>query len=522
MKNHSKLKNKKLPFIITAFAILIVIMVFIYFKTRLSASERLIKGYTNLFEASDKSISDELDIDKIKKSKKSTLNTEFSIDSCNYMPALKGIEINSRVAKDSTKKKAESVTNLTYRGVQALSADIYVKDNTLYMAVPSLFDDILSIDLSKIDELKDSSYILQQIPDEFYENFDLSVFDDIWKRKSNKLNPITMADYIKETSPNEWKEISEGIKVTETDKRGEIKLSISKKSIKLFLNKSMEILFDDDAFNEYLKEIFNKANIEYSQDAVKSSINRAISMVTLFFKNGIDIYTSLNSRNQITDINCSNKFSLLGIKLNMDINIDYTGRKNPKDKYNGSVIFTYNGNDDIQTLNFEFSKDYIEKNNKVKLNHNYKLEYNDSSVLNITIKSDYKKFNLKSNKALNFIGCSNYSGTIKKDFIQFDSSVNVTSVFSPALEITISGDISDAAKGECFTFNADSIELKSNDQSIISASGKFSVSNKSSGINKPDGHDRNLLKMDEKECRELLEQINENIDRKDFTQWNTD
>lgn len=519
-----KIFHKKRRLIIIALIIIIVISGLIYFKTRLSVSERLIKGYTNLFEASDTSISDELDVDKIKNSKKSTMNTDFSINSCSYMPELEGVGLNSMFTKDSTKKKAESITAITYRGIQAMSADIYVKNNTLYMAVPSLFDGILSVDLSKIDKLKDSSYILQQIPDEFYENFDLSVFDDIWKSKSNKLNPITMADYIKETSPNEWKEISEGIKITETDKHGEIKLSISKKSIKLFLNKSMEILFNDDAFIAYLKEIFEKANIEYSEDAVKSSIERAVSMTALFFKNGIDIYTSLNSRNQITNIKCSNRFSLFGIKLNMDINIDYNGHKNPKDKYNGSVIFTYNGNDDARELNFTFNKDYTEKNNKVKLNHKYELDYNDTTILDIIVKSNYKKSNKKTNRALNFIGCNNSAGTIKKDFIQYDSSVNVASVFLPALELTASGDISDVSKGKCFTLNADCIELKSNTETLISASGTLSVNNKTSGtgMDNPDENASDLLKMDETECRELLGQINKNIKRKELTQWNTD
>lgn len=504
-------KSKKKPFIIGGIAILCIIAavsVFIYIKTRMSLSERLIEGYTELFNVSDNYIADKLDIDKISESPKSTKNVEFTIDSCPSEPTIEGLGINSIISKNENKKKLEHITGITYCGTAVMSSDIYVKNNTLYITVPSLFDDVLKIDLSKIEELKDSSYILKQIPDEFYKNFDMSVFEDIWNTDSEKFSPITLADYIKRTSPEEWKNISDGIKITKTENRNEIKLSVSGKSIKLFLNKSVEVITENDGFNQYFEHIRRKYNGNYSIDDIHQSLKSMVSILSLFLSDGIDIYTTLNSDNQITSIKSKNNLSFMGIKLNASTNVDFKGAKNPKDEYDGSLTLGYNG----ENLNFNFSKSHTSTghNKKISLKNTYNISYNDESIINMEISSDYEKMQSDRNAFWDFMGFGKSSDTIDNVLIKYKSSVNVTSGFF-TMDIEATGDISDVSKGKSFTFNADTFKISLNSNEIISMSGSYSITTKVSSIAKPDGDTHDLLKMDEKDFRNLNSQINENL-----------
>ncbi|MBD5137674.1 MAG: hypothetical protein HDT39_17335 [Lachnospiraceae bacterium] len=506
-------KSKKKPIIIGGIVILCIIAavsVFIYIKARMSPSERLIEGYTELFNVSDNYIADKLDIDKISESSKSTKNVEFAIDSYPSEPTIEGLGINSIISKNENKKKLENITGITYCGTAVMSSDIYVKNNTLYITVPSLFDDVLKIDLSKIEELKDSSYILKQIPDEFYKNFDMSAFEDIWNTDREKFSPITIADYIKRTSPEEWKNISDGIKITETENRNEIKLSVSGKSIKLFLNKSVEVITENDGFNQYFEHIRSKYNGNYSIDDIHQSLKSMVSILSLFLSDGIDIYTTLNSDNQITSIKSENNFSFMGIKLNASTNVDFKGAKNPKDEYYGSLTLGYNG----ENLIFNFSKSHTstDHNKKISLKNTYNISYNDESIINMEISSDYEKMQSDRNAFWAFLGFGKSSDTIDNILIKYKSSVNVTSGFF-TMDIEAAGDISDVSKGKSFTFNADTIKISLNSNEIISMSGSYSITTKVSSIAKPDGDTRDLLKMDEKDFRKLDSQINENLEK---------
>ena len=506
-------KSKKKPFIIGGIAILCIIAaisVFIYIKAKMSPSERLIEGYTELFNVSENYIADKLDIDKISESPKSTKNVEFAIDSCPSEPTIEGLGINSIISKNENKKKLENITGITYCGTAVMSSDIYVKNNTLYITVPSLFDDVLKIDLSKIEELKDSSYILEQIPDEFYKNFDMSVFEDIWNTDREEFSPITLADYIKRTSPEEWKNISDGIKVTETENRNEIKLSISGKSIKLFLNKSVEVITENDGFNQYFEHIRSKYNGNYSIDDIHQSLKSMVSILSLFLSDGIDIYTTLNSYNQITSIKSENNFSFMGIKLNASTNVDFKGAKNPKNEYDGSLTLGYNG----ENLNFNFSKSHksTDHNRKISLKNTYDISYNDESIINMEVLSDYEKMQSDRSALLDFLGFGKSSDTIDNVLIKYKSSVNITSGFF-TMDIETIGDISDVSKGKSFTFNADTFKISLNSNEIISMSGSYSITTKVSSISKPDGDTRDLLKMDEKDFRKLDSQISQNLEK---------
>lgn len=506
-------KSKKKTFIISSIAVLCIIAaisVFIYIKTRLSPSERLIEGYTELFNVSENYIADELDIDKISESPKSTKNVEFAIDSCPDAPTLEGLGINSIISKNEKKKALENITGITYCGTAVMSSDIYIKNNTLYITVPSLFDDVLKIDLSKIEELKDSSYILKQIPDEFYQNFDMSIFEDIWNTDREKFNPITLADYIKKTSPEEWKSISGGIKVTETKNHNEIKLSISGNSIKLFLDKSVEIITENDGFNKYFEQIRGKYNGDYSIDDLHRGLKSMVSILSLFVSDGIDIYTTLNSDNQITSIKSTNNFSFLGIKLNGSANVDFKGTEKPKDEYVGSVTLGYNG----ENLDFNFSKSHetTDHNKKVSLKSTYDISFNNESIINMEILSDYEKQKSDRNAFSDFLGLGKASDTINSALIKYKSSANITSGFFN-MDIEASGDISDVSKGKSFTFNADTLKISINSHELISVSGSYSITTKVSSISKPDGDISDLLEMEEKDFRELDSQINENLNK---------
>lgn len=506
-------RPKKKLFIIGGIVVLCIIAavsVFFYIKTRLSPSEKLMKGYTELFNVSEGYIAGQLDTNKISESPKSTCNLEFTIDSCPNAPTLKGLGINSITSKNDKKKKLENITGITYCSTAVMSSDIYIKNNTLYIAVPSLFDDVLEIDLSKIEELKDSSYILQQIPDEYYENFDFSVFEDIWDTDKEEFNPITFTDYIKKTSPEEWKKISKGIKITETENHNEIKLSLSGKSIKLFLEKSVEVISENDSFNQYFERIRKKYNGDYSIDELHKGMESMVSVLSLFVSDGIDIYTTFNSDNQITSIKSKNKFSFLGIKLNASFNADFKGAKNPKDEYDGSLILEYNGD----ALNFNFSKSYTatDNNRKISLEDTYGISYNDDSIINVRISSDYEKNKSDRNGFSDFLGLGKDTGTAGSLFIKYKSEADVTSDFF-TLGIEAEGNISDVSKGENFTFNADRFAISLNSEEIISVSGSYSISTKAPSINKPDGDTRDLLKMDEKDFENLSLQINRNLDK---------
>lgn len=510
-KNHKK-ANIIIVSVVAVF-IIAAISTIIYFKNRLSPSEKLIKGYTELFKVSENYIADGLDIDKISESKKSTANLELTADSFPYEPQLEGLGINSIVAKNIEKKKLENITGITYCGTAVMSSDIYIKNNKLYISIPSLFDNVLTIDLSKIEELKDSSYILQQIPDDFYKSIDMSVFQDIWNVNKDSGNPITIADYIKETSPEEWKTICKGIKVSEVKDSNDIKLSLSGSSIKLFLEKSVDVIAENESFNNNLERIRDNHNGNYTLEEVHSGMKNLVSVLSLFFSKGLDIYTSFNSDNQITAIKCEHNYKFMGIEMNISVDVNYKGKEYLKDDYTGSIVLDFNG----QELNFSFNKKQELKNKGHKVNSEsiYNLCYNDVSLLDIKISSGYTRTLNENNALSDFLGCTKTTDSINSIFTEYGISVNISSdLFIPfTLDIELSGDISDVTKGNSFTLNFESIKAAFNSQDIISLSGSYSITAKASSIGKPDGDTLDLLKMNKKDFSKLNQKISKNIEK---------
>lgn len=515
--NEPKTKNHKKAHIIivsvVAVFIIAAISTIIYFKNRLSPSEKLIKGYTELFKVSENYIADGLDIEKISESKKSTANLELTADSFPYEPQLEGLGINSIVAKNIEKKKLENITGITYCGTAVMSSDIYIKNNKLYISIPSLFDNVLTIDLSKIEELKDSSYILQQIPDDVYKSIDMSVFQDIWNVNKDSGNPITFADYIKETSPEEWQTICKGIKVSKVKDSNDIKLSLSGSSIKLFLEKSVDVISENESFNSNLERIRDNHNGNYTLEEVHSGMKNMVSVLSLFFSKGLDIYTSFNSDNQITAIKCEHNYKFMGIKMNISVDVNYKGKEYPKDDYTGSIVLDFNG----QELNFSFNKkqELKDKGHKVNSESIYSLCYNDVSLLDIKISSGYTRTHNEHNALSDFLGCTKTTDSFNSIFTEYDISVNISSdLFIPfTFDIELSGDISDVEKGNSFTLNFEKIKAAFNSQDIISLSGSYSITAKASSIGKPDGDTLDLLKMNQTDFSKLNQKINKNIDK---------
>ena len=235
-----------------------------------------------------------------------------------------------------------------------------------------------------------------------------------------------------------------------------------------------------------------------------------VSILSLFLSDGIDIYTTLNSDNQITSIKSENNFSFMGIKLNASTNVDFKGAKNPKDEYDGSLTLGYNG----ENLNLNFSKSHTstDHNKKIGLKNTYNISYNDESIINMEISSDYEKMQSDRNAFWDFLGFGKSSDTIDTILIKYKSSVNITSGFF-TMNIETTGDISDVSKGKSFTFNADTFKISLNSNEIISMSGSYSITTKVSSIAKPDGDTLDLLKMDEKDFRKLDSQISENLEK---------
>ena len=344
-------KMKKGVLITLVVVLLAAVGVFAYnfiSENKLTEKERLIRGYEKLAEDSSpvNSVIGFDDISESFNSKQGKMALECTLEECSELEDIEGIGFAMDAKQNVQKKKAETAYNVTYRGTELASADMCVDKNTVYVALPAFFSEVLKLDLSKIEEAKDSAYIFSEVPEEAWEDVDFSLLNDIWKNygeseKSSDSDKIGIVKDFADTYPDDVELIEKGIKVKE-DKNGDLVLTISGNAIKVFINDCATFIFDCDKYKDTVSQILEAVNQEYDEDEkmtekqLKNNLSTIATTVSAFFGDGLKLTTSLNDDNEITKIKFNYEYSIMNVDLSVDYVMNYTGKKKPSDECKGS------------------------------------------------------------------------------------------------------------------------------------------------------------------------------------------
>lgn len=509
--NRSKRKKKFFP-IITLIAIILLVGCVAgaayYLNEKLTPAQKLENGYKELFAPSKGSPENLIGTSEIVKkinSDKSTCNMSLSIDNINlliddadYLKDLAGAGISISRAMDVKSKEMESRYDLTYCDTTVLSSDVYTKNNNISVAVPSLFDKVISLNLSDIEESKDSSYILKDIPEEFFEEFDLENLDLWCNYKNNGFDMKVLENAIEEISPGDWKVICDGITITENKDDNIIRLAISKKSMRLFLTDIMMYSIDNKDVEEYLKDFSDNNGINYNKTTIKNQMTEYIKLFTNIFKDGLVIDTTFNSKNQIVKIDFDNTYKLLGVNVDMSYHVKYTGKKNPKDVCVGEAK--------LGALGYNLTANIKKTSKSDKNSYSYETEHlltfehnNNTDISSITCK---KSFDPKSGEYTS-------ECTLSSDYLTKFLKENG---YDDTSDITIieNGNYSGIATGKKFIYDLDKLSFKLPIMGTIDFSGSYEIDTNALDIAKPKGTELNILDATEEDFDKLHEEILKN------------
>ena len=492
-------KMKKGVLITLVVVLLAAVGVFAYnfiSENKLTEKERLIRGYEKLAEDSSpvNSVIGFEDISESFNSKQGKMALECTLEACSELEDIEGIGFAMDAKQNVQKKKAETAYNVTYRGTELASADMCVDKNTVYVALPAFFSEVLKLDLSKIEEAKDSAYIFSEVPEEAWEDVDFSLLNDIWKNygeseKSSDSDKIGIVKDFADTYPDDVELIEKGIKVKE-DKNGDLVLTISGNAIKVFINDCATFIFDCDKYKDTVSQILEAVNQEYDEDEkmtekqLKNNLSTIATTVSAFFGDGLKLTTSLNDDNEITKIKFNYEYSIMNVDLSVDYVMNYTGKKKPSDECKGSFKVAAGE----QAAEFKITGKNTKKGDVVTSKSKIVLDVMGGEYGSITETSTF-------NKA---------KGSYKYDV--------EGEIMGETASVAMNGKFSDIKKGKSFTFDMKELVIEAAGVDI-ELSGKLSMSNKAGSIKKPEnGEEKDLLKMKEKDFDKLANEIEKNMD----------
>ena len=94
-----------------------------------------------------------------------------------------------------------------------------------------------------------------------------------------------------------------------------------------------------DAMAAIIDSAADSAALKKQLNLSDNDMKTLASYAKMFFKNGVEIYTAFNSHDQITSIDFSNSFGMFSAKVSLKLNFNFTGKKNPSDKFDGTISF---------------------------------------------------------------------------------------------------------------------------------------------------------------------------------------
>ncbi len=490
-----KKSDKIIPgfLIFTIISIAVTGLITLCTKPKLTPAEKLINGYRELLQPDKGTASYAIGLKDIlsqMRTDKSSYTLDVTLEQFKAFDEYEGIGISCSGAKDVKKKVSENRYDVTYCDSGILSSDVYCNENDVYIASPTLFDEVLHTNFSSLKEAEADSYIMQLIPQKILDEADFDLLGNLWDTTDNEDSLLEiLKEYINENNPEDWERICDGVTVSEDKNTNVITLSISKESIRILLSDFAGNILNNKEYTERIQEAFEENNLHYDENKIKELANTAIFMACTYFSKGITIYTTFNTKNQITNIKFDNNYKLMGMNLNLSVDVAYSGKNAPKEYYVGNVLFSFMNYDASLYIN----KDYSYKDNVSNVTHSDLLTFSDGNDEYSFYLNSTEKFDANSGE---------YSYTKKAGSKELDT------VF---LEIDSSGTFSNIKRGQRFYFDLDSYAVSVLDKAVFSISGGCSANNKATGIGKPDGDEINLNELTEVEYTKLQNEIQKNI-----------
>lgn len=415
----------------------IIIATVSYVRSKLTPAQKLKNGYLDLFTASENSPWNIIGVDSIienMNSGKSTSKLDITLDELPQADMLTGVGVNITSRRDSENKKSENIVRATYRGTSIISCDLYKNKNKICFSAPSVFDKVISADLT---------------------------------------------DYFEFLGSDNISKVTDGIKIAEIKDENKIKLSIS--------SDAMAAIIDSAADSAALKKQLNLSD---------NDMKTLASYAKMFFKNGVEIYTAFNSHDQITSIDFSNSFGMFSAKVSLKLNFNFTGKKNPSDKFDGTISFKIGNENYVLSV----SGNDISENGKNK-GKKYSKEYTVSFTT-----PHISTYALTANITETY--------TPKTGAYKFNLVLSHIMSDDPMLTFAINGSFSNIDKGHGFTFDMNNCSIGTDEDNVfVGFSGSYSYKDDAKSIKKPKGDTFDISGANSKALDELKNQIDDCIEK---------
>lgn len=367
----------------------------------------------------------------------------------------------SRDAKTKTIGLSTSIKKI-------VKIDTYLNPDGFFVNVPLAGDSVYTLSTDSIQEMLESK-TEDNVSDTLVKDA-LSNMLGEWESTSSVDALSILVCAIEDTYPEDYKEIKASIKKEEIekDKNGNAgyEYTFTEDGIKLFLEKSITVFFDNkelrDYFETYSKMFVIEGNdIVTSDERIKSakdSVKLAISMLSF---DDITWKAWFTKDDLIAGLEFNHSIEIGPEELKFDLSLSSDDKTNPS-------------NNMLLKAKLSVDKDYID----FEYERNRKTEKDTDSLIE-TIRfssSDIEdNFEIKMTETLN---------TTSGDFtISFENNLP----HSDSYNFEITGGLSKVKKGESFKLKIDSLSIEADGETLVKVTADLTVKTKDCEIEIPDG-----------------------------------
>lgn len=519
--NTSKQKKRSLLFpIIGAGAVLVAAIVCIVIVLNKSKNDDLqvanVDSYLSELFATSNPIEKAIGTDKIIQSFLSessqidgNLNTALVYGS----PEASGINYDYSIKRNLKEKLASLETNIKYRNANILSSTLYADKDNVKLKIPAISEGVFQIKTDKLYKQIKASPLYKENEDtaQFSQlvsmigDIDLEkIFDDYSKYCDNTEILTTVIKKIQKNYPDDYDTIISGITygALENDSNNNkgTRVTISSKSVALFVQKLLTVWIDDketcDYLSVYLKNLYTLNYVnddeyesydEFKEDTLnklKSQLTSIGSVFAMYYGTDIVMDVYKNPAGQLVSLTSKNSIDINGQIIGLNFFISSRGNDMPANNMTFSLDIVI----DNQVLNLSFSNITSSSTDILKNIKSLSISASDSDSITIKLSENYNTKTNEYNLALDFD-------------VSDDNN----------LSIQIDGIIKELVKGTSFTLDIDSLDVSANDEPYIILNGSFSVGPLKDNILEPSGTPYKILEMSEDELKKLAGEIENNM-----------
>ncbi len=368
------------------------------------------------------------------------------------------------ISRDAKTKTIGLSTNIK----KIIKINTYLNPDGFFVNVPLAGDSVYTLSTDSIQEMLESQ-TEDNVSDTLVKDA-LSNMLGEWESTSSVDALSILVCAIEDTYPEDYKEIKASIKKEEIekDKNGNAgyEYTFTEDGIKLFLEKSITVFFDNkelrDYFETYSKMFELEGNdIVTSDERIKSakdSVKLAISMLSF---DDITWKAWFTKDDLIAGLEFNHSIEIGSEELKFDLSLTSDDKTNPS-------------NNMLLKAKLSVDKDYID----FEYERNRKTE-KDTDSLTETIRfssSDIEdNFEIKMTETLN---------TTSGDFtISFENNLP----HSDSYNFEITGGLSKVKKGESFKLEIDNFSIEADGETLVKVTADLTVKTKDCEIEIPDG-----------------------------------